>query len=121
MKRPVNLMQPRSMPCSDRLSLHVRPLISSLIVAVDTMCATLTFALWDLARFPEFRKRAAEEVAKFFPSRDDMTAIALRDLPFLNAFLRESMRYHVASISLNERVAPDGGAVILGHFIPAGV
>ena len=47
--------------------------------AVDTICATLTFALWDLARFPEFRKRAAEEVAKFFPSRDDMTAIALRD------------------------------------------
>ena len=50
-----------------------------------------------------------------------MTAIALRDLPFLNAFLRESMRYHGASISLNERVAPDGGAVVLGHFIPAGV
>jgi cytochrome P450 len=85
------------------------------------MCATLTFALWDLARFPEFRKRAAEEVAKFFPSQDDMTAIALRDLPFLNAFLRESMRCHAASISLNERVAPDEGAVVLGHFIPAGV
>ena len=115
------MMQPRSMPCLDPLSSQVRPLISLLILAVDTICATLTFALWDLARFPEFRKRAAEEVAKFFPSRDDMTAIALRDLPFLNAFLRESMRYHGASISLNERVAPDGGAVVLGHFIPAGV
>src|SRR5208282_2301484 len=88
-----------------------------LTIAVDTICATLTFTIWDFARFPEFRKRAAEEVAKFFPSRDDMTAIALRDLPFLNAFLRESMRYHGASISLNERVAPDGGAVVLGHFI----
>jgi cytochrome P450 len=109
------------MPYSDLLSSHVRPLISSLILAVDTVCAALTFALWDLARFPEFRKRAAEEVAKFFPSRDDMTAIALRDLPFLNSFLRESMRYHGASISLNERLAPDGGAMILGHFIPAGV
>jgi cytochrome P450 len=92
-----------------------------LTVAVDTICATLTFALWDLARFPDFRKKAAEEVAKFFPSRDDMTAIALQDLPFLNAFLWESMRLHGVTVSSNERVAPEGGAMILGHFIPSGV
>jgi cytochrome P450 len=92
-----------------------------IVAAIDTICATLTFALWDLARFPDFRKRAAEEVAKFFPSRDDMTALALEDLPFLNAFLFESMRYHGVSVSLNERVAPEGGAIVLGQFLPAGV
>jgi cytochrome P450 len=92
-----------------------------LAAAIDTICATLTFALWDLARFPDFRKRAAEEVAKFFPSRDDMTALALDDLPFLNAFLWESMRYHGVPVSLNERVAPDGGALVSGVFLPAGV
>jgi cytochrome P450 len=92
-----------------------------IVAAIDTICATMTFALWDLARFPDFRKRAAEEVAKFFPSRDDMTALALEDLPFLNAFLFESMRYHGVSVSLNERVAPDGGAIVLGQFLPAGV
>lgn len=81
----------------------------------------MSFALWDLARFPDFRKRAAEEVAKFFPSRDDMTALALRDLPFLNAFLQESMRIHGVTVSLNERVAPAGGGMVAGHLIPAGV
>ena len=85
------------------------------------MCATLAFALWDLARFPDFRKRAAEEVAKFFPSRDDMTAIALRDLPFLNAFLQESMRFHGITVTLNIRMAPEGGAMVSGQLIPAGV
>lgn len=85
------------------------------------MCAVLSFALWDLARFPDFRKRAAEEVAKFFPSRDDMTAIALRDLPFLNAFLLESMRIHGVTVSLNERAAPADGVIVAGHLIPAGV
>ena len=85
------------------------------------MCATLAFALWDLARFPDFRKRAAEEVVKFFPSRDDMTAIALRELPFLNAFLQESMRFHGVTVSLNARVAPEGGAMVSGWQIPAGV
>lgn len=97
------------------------PQLWPLTIAVDTICATLTFAIWDFARFPEFRRRAAEEVAKFFPSRDDMTASALRDLPFLNAFLRESMRFHGVAVSSNARVAPEGGVIILGHFIPAGV
>jgi cytochrome P450 len=92
-----------------------------IVAAIDTICATMAFALWDLARFPDFRKRAAEEVAKFFPSRDDMTALALEDLPFLNAFLFESMRYHGVSVSLNERMAPEGGATVLGQFLPAGV
>ena len=60
-------------------------------------------------------------MAKFFPSREDMTGSALRDLPFLNAFLRESMRVHGVAVSTNERIAPEGGAMIYGHFIPAGV
>jgi cytochrome P450 len=97
------------------------PVEITLITAVDTICAILTFALWDLARFPEFRKRAAEEVAKFFPSRDDMTIAALEDLPFLNAFLHESMRFHGISVSLNERIAPEGGAMVSDKAIPAGV
>ena len=90
-------------------------------VATDTICAILTFVLWDLARFPDFRKRAAEEVAKFFPSREDMTAIALEELPFLNAFLLESMRFHGITVGLNERVAPESGTVLHGYFIPGGV
>jgi cytochrome P450 len=92
-----------------------------LTIAVDTICAALTFALWDFARFPDFRKRAAEEVAKFFPSRDDMTALALEELPFLNAFIMESMRFHGLAVSLNERISPAGGAMVDGHFIPSGV
>jgi len=50
-----------------------------------------------------------------------MTALALRDLPFLNAFLQESMRIHGVTVSLNERVAPAGGGMVAGHLIPAGV
>jgi cytochrome P450 len=85
------------------------------------MCAALTFALWDFARFPDFRKHAAEEIAKFFPSREDMTALALEELPFLNAFILESMRFHGLAVSLNERISPENGAVIQGQFIPSGV
>jgi len=82
------------------------------------MCAALTFAIWDLARLPECRKKAAEEIAKFFPSREDMTAEALKALPFLNAFLMESRRYH--SVSGNEylRLSPEEGCTLGGHQIP---
>jgi cytochrome P450 len=81
----------------------------------------LTFALWDLACFPEFRKKVADEIAKFFPSRDDMTAVTLGDLPFLNAFLLESMRFHGIIIGWNVRMSPKEGAIIHGKFIPEGV
>ena len=50
-----------------------------------------------------------------------MTAIALRDLPFLNAFLLESMRVHGITVSLNERIAPEGGAMVSGQTVPAEV
>jgi len=50
-----------------------------------------------------------------------MTAIALRDLPFLNAFLQESMRFHGITVTLNIRMAPEGGAMVSGQLIPAGV
>jgi hypothetical protein len=77
--------------------------------------------MWDLARFPEFRKRAAEEVAKFFPSREDMTSLALEEVPFLNAFMLESMRFHGVSVSLNERIMRGRGGLVLGEYIPGGV
>lgn len=88
---------------------------------MDTISALVTFALWDFGRFPDFRKRAAEEVAKFFPSRDDMTALALEELPFLNAFLNESMRIHDLTVALIERTPPAKGAELLGHYIPPDV
>jgi cytochrome P450 len=77
--------------------------------------------MWDLARFPEFRKRAAEEVAKFFPAREDMTCVALEEVPFLNAFLVESMRFHGVSVGLNERVSREEGGLVLGEYVPGGV
>jgi len=82
------------------------------------MCAALTFAIWDLARLPECRKKAAEEIAKFFPSREDMTAEALKALPFLNAFLMESKRYHSVSGDECLRLSPEEGCTIGGHRIP---
>jgi cytochrome P450 len=91
------------------------------MLGVDSICAALTFAIWDLARLPECRKKAAEEVVKFFPSREDMTPEALKALPFLNAFLMESMRFHSVSGDKWERMSPDEGAAVGGYQIPKGV
>lgn len=81
----------------------------------------MALAVWDLTQFPDWRKQAAEEVAKFFPSREDMTMLALEDLPILNAVLMESMRFHGVDVSSNRRKAPMGGTTLLGYFIPEGV
>jgi cytochrome P450 len=50
-----------------------------------------------------------------------MTLVDLEELPFLNAFLRESMRYHGPAVGRNFRVAPVGGTTVLGYHLPEDV
>jgi len=50
-----------------------------------------------------------------------MTAVGLEELPFLNAFLKESMRFHSLDVSSNRRISPAEGATVLGHYLPGRV
>ncbi len=45
---------------------------------------------------------------------------ARKELPYLNAVLKEAMRLHPSVGLLFERHVPQGGANICGHFIPGG-
>lgn len=59
---------------------------------------------------------AVEDGVISFP----VTYAQAQKLPFLQACLKETLRYHPAVNWTLPRVIPEGGATILGRFYPAG-
>ena len=65
-------------------------LMTLLIAGHETTATTLSWVLYRVAAHPEFRGRLAEELA----AADDPTDERIFKLPFLNAFVNETMRLH---------------------------
>lgn len=64
--------------------------------------------------------RLVSEVRTEFRSTDDITVERLARLPYLNACLEEGLRIYPPVPTSLPRVVPDGGAMVDGHFVPAG-
>ncbi|KAJ3538081.1 hypothetical protein NM208_g6066 [Fusarium decemcellulare] len=73
-----------------------------------------------LLRYPDTMKKLQKELRDAFATDDDMTLDALVSLPYLNAVIKEGLRFHPPIPTGLPRVAPVGGATISGHFIPEG-
>lgn len=74
-----------------------------------------------LARDPEMCHRLTTEIRTSFTSRADMTLARLSELPYLNAVIREGLRVLPPAADIFPRIVPDGGEIIMGDFLPAGV
>lgn len=67
-------------------------------------------------------QRLVDELREAFPDHDGTGSISsevLIDLPYLSAVIEESMRLG-APLGTFARVAPEGGAVLAGQFVPEG-
>jgi len=86
---------------------------------------TMTLLLDAVARNPKLRHRLQEELDAAFPGKLPEDWIPSRrlasELPYFMATIRESQRvFPTSSIGL-ERVVPEGGRLICGEYLPAGV
>lgn len=63
----------------------------------------------------------ADEVRQRFPSPDGMTLEALRDLPYLNAVIKEGLRLCPPIPWMLPRRVPAGGDTVGGVWLPGGV
>jgi len=82
----------------------------------------MTFGIYFLAAYPEVREKLKQELLKAFPLFKEDGYIdhqVLADLPYLNAVVDETIRLG-APVGALSRVAPKGGAVICGKYIPEG-
>ncbi|KAH9889690.1 cytochrome P450 [Xylariomycetidae sp. FL2044] len=88
-----------------------------IIAGSDTTSNTLTYLVWEVCRHPDIR---AELLKVLSALPDDFTHEDLRDLPYLDHVIDETMRLY-PSIPLGlPRDVPAAGATLGGYFIPGG-
>ncbi|PHH87321.1 hypothetical protein CDD83_9030 [Cordyceps sp. RAO-2017] len=86
---------------------------SFIIAGSDTTANTLTFLTWSVCRHPRVRARLVDELRDLPPDFDEAR---LRDLPFLNQVIDETLRLYSAAPSTLPREVPPGGAELAGYW-----
>ncbi|KAI9150849.1 Cytochrome P474 monooxygenase [Paramyrothecium foliicola] len=84
----------------------------------DTTATLLTGALFLIASHPEVYTRLTKEIRTAFKDEKDITLTSIKNLDYMLACLKESLRmYPPAALGLG-RVVPKGGTDIAGYYVP---
>jgi hypothetical protein len=93
-----------------------------IFAGMETTAISLIWTFYLLLSNPKTYENLVEELMAAFPDKNtQITYEMCKDLPYLTAVIHESLRLKNPSGVALTRVAPEGGATILGHFIPEGV
>lgn len=88
-----------------------------LVAGSDTTAVSLTYLIWAVLSHPYWQQQLEEEVASLPASFGDED---LEKLPVLNAVIEETLRLYGAAPGGLPRIVPNGGAHMMGHYLPAG-
>lgn len=88
-----------------------------IIAGSDTSANTLTYLVWAVCRRPDVQRALVAELQTL---PDYYGGAHLRDLPYLNRVVDESLRLYSAAPSGLPRVVPPGGADVCRHFLEQG-
>ncbi|KAF4449388.1 hypothetical protein F53441_7367 [Fusarium austroafricanum] len=86
-----------------------------IVAGSDTTATTLTYLIYSVCRHDDVKRRLVSELQTLtagFQHSD------LRDLPYLNNVIYETLRLYSAAPAALPRVVPPGGASLAGHFLP---
>ncbi|KAL6702550.1 hypothetical protein ACN47E_001547 [Coniothyrium glycines] len=108
-------------PSHEQLTEEIIMLLSA---GNDTTSDALIVGIWEICRNPEVHKRLETELSDVFPSVDNTDIITLenlKDLPYLNAVIKETLRFSNPLPGRLPRVVPSEGHALYGRQLPAGV
>ncbi|KAK5295620.1 hypothetical protein LTR99_009209 [Exophiala xenobiotica] len=95
--------------------------VANMFAGSDTTAITLRAIFYNLLRNPYDMQKLMEELREVPISEEGlMTWNDVRDLPYLNAVIKETLRCHPAAGLTLERIVPAGGVTLCGEYIPAG-
>jgi benzoate 4-monooxygenase len=96
--------------------------LTQLIAGSDTTSNTSCALLYHCLTHPNVVKKLQAELDKALPDIDAVpTFAAVRDLPYLDSVIKETMRIHSTSSLGLPRMIPSGpGITLLGHHFPQG-
>ncbi|KAF2682315.1 isotrichodermin C-15 hydroxylase [Lentithecium fluviatile CBS 122367] len=86
----------------------------------ETTATTLCGAFNELIAHPEKLSRLTKEVRSAFQTREQITLEAVKNLPYLNAVIHESLRLCPAIPWVLSRLVPPGGDTVCGTWLPGG-
>jgi len=93
-----------------------------LIAGSDTTAHTLAYLIWSVCKAPQIRDQLVAELTARLPSDlDSISEADLRELPYLNRVIEETLRLYSVVPSALPRIVPPRGAQLAGYWFPAGV
>jgi cytochrome P450 len=97
-------------------------LLVNLLAGADTTAVTIRSVFYYCLKNPSTYARLVAEVrAAGFDRNRPVAAAAANKLPYVEAVVREAMRFHPAVAMLLERYVPEGGLKLPdGSYVPAG-
>ncbi|KAK6358699.1 hypothetical protein TWF730_008021 [Orbilia blumenaviensis] len=95
--------------------------ISTVAAGMDTTGHALNYAIYYLTKNPDAEKRLLEELKSVMPTpTSDVKEEVLEGLPFLQACIKESLRFSHGVPGPLPRDVPAGGTTLLGYYLPGG-
>jgi benzoate 4-monooxygenase len=95
--------------------------LTQLIAGSDTTSNTSCALLYHCLQHPEVIRKLQQELDDALPSNDVPTFAAVKDLPYLDSVIKETMRIHsTSSLGLPRMIPPGPGLTISGHHFPQG-
>lgn len=96
--------------------------LTQLIAGSDTTSNTACALLYHCLQHPDVVKKLQNELDAALPDPDAVPSYAqVKDLPYVDAVIKETMRIHsTSSLGLPRLIPPGPGITILGHHFPQG-
>jgi benzoate 4-monooxygenase len=96
--------------------------LTQLIAGSDTTSNTSCALLYHCLKHPEVIKKLENELDEAIPDIDMVpTYASVKDLPYLDAVIKETMRIHsTSSLGLPRQIPPGPGITLCGHHFPQG-
>ena len=87
----------------------------------ETTATLLSAATYLLTMHPRVLQKLTEEIRTTFTESSEIDLVSVQKLKYLLAVLDESLRVHPPTPFSRARLAPKGGAMVLGKFVPENV
>ncbi|KAK4156595.1 Pisatin demethylase [Chaetomidium leptoderma] len=96
-------------------------LLLNLIAGADTTAITMRALFYYTLKNPRVFARLQSDVRAVFQPFEPASHAQARALPYLEAVVKETLRYHPAVSMIMERIVPEGGLALPdGRVVPAG-
>lgn len=98
-------------------------ILLQIAAGADTTASVIRYVLGHVTATPHVYRRLQQEIDQGIASgaiSNPCTAAEGKALPYLQAVIQETIRYHPPAFGLLPKVVPAKGEVLAGHFVPGG-